>query len=1394
MNNRFDINKIAIIKKNGTREHFDPEKIVIATQKSANRIAKTWTENEKEEIKRYVTLKIKESGETEFYIDAVHSMVEYALEKVNSKVANQYRNYRNWKQKGLQIFDEMEQAENTIRYIGDRSNANKDAKLVATKRSLLYGEYSTKRYEQFFLNEEEKQAAKDGFIYIHDKDSRLDSFNCFRRDTKFITKNGINSFYDFNDGDTTIVLSHKGIWRKATVHKLGWQEIQKVTLKKRVPTSQEKEIYCTKNHKWFLKDEKVTTELKVTDILYSIPDKTNFEWDSLNIEEKRLWCKGFAMSDGWVSKGKLRPDYVAIRLCLEKIKYAERFHDAGYTTTQPDSYNGDYLVSMFNETSKDIPWLDLNYLNVLYFVNGLMCADGHKNTMEKPSSEFKGIQVSGELNQFIYDLLNMAGYYVTSTDDLTGEKTNSAIRKKQTVKYQLSSSQNGLSAWRVQKIEQASLNPRAEVWCLDVEEDHGFILEGGIPTGNCCLFDMEHVLQNGFQMGNMWYNEPNSLDTAFDVMGDVILSTAAQQYGGFTVPEVDNALLPYAQKSYDAFYQEKYNEVYALQMEMIGSLSESQSENLITNEMEKWLESMKIKAKTKAEIKAKEFAFRKIQRECDQGMQGIEYKLNTVGSSRGDYPFTTMTLGLAEGELGKMITKSILKVRKEGQGKKGFKKPVLFPKLVFLYDKEKHGAGKEYEDVFNCALECSGNTMYPDYLSLTGAGYVPSIYKKYGAVISPMGCRAFLSPWYERGGMDPADENDVPVFVGRFNLGVVTLHLPMILMKSKKEKKDFYEVLDYYMDLIRNFHKRTIDYLGNLRAGCNPMCFCEGGLYGGNLKPDDKIAPLLKPCTLSFGVTALNELQVLYNGKSIREDGEFALETMNHINKLLEQYKKEDNILWAIYGTPAETLCFAGETDVQTYGGIKQIKDITTKDLVYSYNEADHKIELKKVVNSQKTRENAIVVKVTFDNGQNLICTPNHEFAVRTLPERDGSGRFSSGESIKYIMAQNLKEGDKVKSNYIHINSHGRPECSIYNLDQKQLIQDINAEYYLEKKPDGYVTHHRDENKKNNEFTNLEYMYDAEHRRYHLKDTAKKFSYTTDCQKGSKNSFYGKHHTHMTKELNRLKHIGKSIERFDLLYQSIAHFDCADDAEKAGFTRNLVKQACEGVRNTESGKHYYKDSYWYYSEDCLDLIEKNHKVISVEYQSENRDVYDIEVEDNHNFFVGGYHGILVHNCGKQIEQFRAKYGVVEGISSREYTTNSFHDPVWEDITPIEKQNDENRFWSSFNGGKIQYCKYPVKYNLGAIKTLVRRAMDMGLYEGVNLSLSYCNHCGHEELNMKICTHCGSKNITAIDRMNGYLGFTRVGTTDGDFDFDSTPEKTGRFNKSKTIEISERKSM
>lgn len=540
-------------------------------------------------------------------------------------------------------------------------------------------------------------------------------------------------------------------------------------------------------------------------------------------------------------------------------------------------------------------------------------------------------------------------------------------------------------------------------------------------TMNCCLFDVKHVLEGGFEMGNLWYNEPKTLDVAFDVIGDIVLSAASQQYGGFTVPSVDLILEPYAQKSYDKYFA-RY---------LALGVSEEVAD----------CESMK-----------------DVENDFNQGFQGWEYKFNTVASSRGDYPFITMTMGTGTGKFAKMASIAMLNVRKGGQGKKGNKKPVLFPKIVFLYDENLHGEGKPLEDVFEAGLLCSSKTMYPDWLSLTGEGYVPSIYKKYGEIISPMGCRAFLSPWFERGGMEPADEHDRPIFVGRFNVGAISLHLPMILAKARQENRDFFEVLDYYLNLIRQLHLRTYDYLGEMKASINPLGFCEGGFYGGHLGLHDKIKPVLESATASFGITALNELQELYNKKSLVEDGEFALQTLQYINDRVNEFKKEDHRLYAIYGTPAESL-----------------------------------------------------------------------------------------------------------------------------------------------------------------------------------------------------------------------------------------------------------------------------------------------------------------------------------CGLQIEQFRKKYGIIAGVSDRPYVSNSFHCHVTEDITPIQKQDLENRFWNLCNGGKIQYVKYPIDYNLGALRTLIKRAMKMGFYEGVNLSLSYCDDCGHEELDMDVCPVCGSRNLTKIERMNGYLSYSRV---KGDT----------RLNAAKMAEIAERKSM
>ena len=155
----------------------------------------------------------------------------------------------------------------------------------------------------------------------------------------------------------------------------------------------------------------------------------------------------------------------------------------------------------------------------------------------------------------------------------------------------------------------------------------------------------------------------------------------------------------------------------------------------------------------------------------------------------------------------------------------------------------------------------------------------------------------------------------------------------------------------------------------------------------------------------------------------------------------------------------------------------------------------------------------------------------------------------------------------------------------------------------------------------------------------------------------------------------------------------------------------------------------------------------------------NKKVAEFKAQDG---WLYALYGTPAENlCGLQVKQFRAKYGIIENVSDKPFVSNSFHCHVSEDITPIQKQNLEGRFWDLMNGSKIQYVRYPISYNTKAIETLIDRAMEKGFYEGVNLSLAYCDDCGHQELEMDVCPKCGSRNLTKIDRMNGYLAYSRI---------------------------------
>ena len=394
---------------------------------------------------------------------------------------------------------------------------------------------------------------------------------------------------------------------------------------------------------------------------------------------------------------------------------------------------------------------------------------------------------------------------------------------------------------------------------------------------NCCLLDVKNIMFGGFNLEGYRYVEPKDIRTAVGQLADIMMIESAQHYGGLTIPEVDKVLSKYYQMSIVSMCQ--------LLEQISGYFS---------------IDIYK---------RAKSLAYRELK----QSLQGLEIKFNTVVSARGSYPFTTFTFGDVDNEFEADICRAILEVRMEGHGEKDFKKTCIFPKLVFLHNHEKHDEGKDYDWLFDLSIQCSSKCMYPDYIG--------EHYKREGKFVSPMGCRAYLSNYRD-------SETNELVFVGRGNIGAISLNLPMIYMKSKEENKPFFDVLDYYLQMIREMHQFRYDYLGKAKASSNPLMFMEGGAYKGNLKADDHIAPLLKSWTASFGITALHELTELATGKSIAEDNAFAKETMEHINEVVDRFKTEDNHLYAIYSTPAESLCGTQLHQFRDkYGVIKNVSD-----------------------------------------------------------------------------------------------------------------------------------------------------------------------------------------------------------------------------------------------------------------------------------------------------------------------------------------------------------------------------------------------------------------------------------------------------------------------------------
>ncbi|MCI8655769.1 MAG: anaerobic ribonucleoside-triphosphate reductase [Clostridia bacterium] len=406
------------------------------------------------------------------------------------------------------------------------------------------------------------------------------------------------------------------------------------------------------------------------------------------------------------------------------------------------------------------------------------------------------------------------------------------------------------------------------------------------PIFNCCLINIGDMLDNGTVMNGKLMETPKSFQVACTITTQIIASVASSQYGGQSV-DIKH-LGKYLRKSYNRFKKE-----------LVDEYKDKLSEELI-----------------------EELTQTRLKTELRQGVQTIQYQINTLMTTNGQSPFVTLFLNLEKDDEyikeNAMIIEEILKQRYEGiKNEKGVYVTPAFPKLISGLDEHNCCKGGESDYLTKLAVKCSSKRMYPDYIS---AKKMRENYE--GNVFSPMGCRSFLSPW--------KDENGNYKFEGRFNQGVVSINLPQVGIVAEGDEEKFWKELDERLELCKEALMCRHYSLIGTSADVSPIHWRYGAI--ARLQPGEKIDKLLKGgySTLSLGYIGVYEVTKAMKGVShtAPEGREFALRVMKHLNEAVAKWKKETGLGFALYGTPAESLCYRfARIDKEKFGNIEDITD-----------------------------------------------------------------------------------------------------------------------------------------------------------------------------------------------------------------------------------------------------------------------------------------------------------------------------------------------------------------------------------------------------------------------------------------------------------------------------------
>lgn len=399
------------------------------------------------------------------------------------------------------------------------------------------------------------------------------------------------------------------------------------------------------------------------------------------------------------------------------------------------------------------------------------------------------------------------------------------------------------------------------------------------PMTNCCLIDFKGMLRDGFKIGNADVESPKSIQTATAQISQIIANVASSQYGGCSADRIDEILAPYAEKNFQKHLKEAEN----------------------------WVQ----------EGKQEDYARQKTIKDIYDAMQSLEYEINTLFTSNGQTPFTSLGFGLGESWLAREIQKAILEIRIKGLGAEH--RTAIFPKLIFTL---KRGLNLEETspnyDIKQLALQCATKRMYPDILSYD------KIIGLTGSFKVPMGCRSFLQGWKNEEGKD--------VSSGRMNLGVVTLNLPRIAMESGGNQDKFWQLFAERMEILHDALVYRIERVKEATPSNAPILY-QYGAFGNRLEKTASVDELFKDrrATISLGYIGLYEVATVFYGGDWEGNPEAKALTLTIISKmkeLAEEWSNRYGYHFSVYSTPSESLTdrFC-RLDMDKFGSVKDITD-----------------------------------------------------------------------------------------------------------------------------------------------------------------------------------------------------------------------------------------------------------------------------------------------------------------------------------------------------------------------------------------------------------------------------------------------------------------------------------